>query len=514
MPLKDKLITDYEMDTFGVVASPDRLTGTARENKSVFDRLVRTLVARNLNPVLEELAGYAGAEVIGAQVPGITGNSVYLVLAALKAMVDQRYTKAETDALLGRSVNDLVREISFQPETGIFTIVKRDGTTQRIDTALEKVALDARLEGDDFVLRLADGTEQRVNLAAFIDTYAFSPSGTVAFQVDGSGNSKRVTAHVKEHSITLPMLNLEAVSKIQGDADRAVQSAGAASASAGEASRSAALAAEQAARAERQGRLASDSAAASAVSAGDAMTAKGHAASSEYKAKLSELGAKVSETASADALTNIRAGLAGKLSVAEANQLIKNIYLDSATGVFTFVRYDGSVFEIDTALEKMIVNFQYDALAGDLVLAVDNGSEIRVPLTGLIDDYTGGETNTAWVTVNDKNRIFAHIRGGSISLSLLDPALQGAIHGKVNANEPNNASLIKFSDGQSMQEKLNSGAFRGKDGISAPVSGFYSLYTTPAGDLVLAANEELEACPFRLDGEGNLIYTVGEPGKQ
>ena len=48
-------ITEEQLDEFGVASAPDRLTGTAAQNKAVFDRLVRQVVTTVVNQVVDEL---------------------------------------------------------------------------------------------------------------------------------------------------------------------------------------------------------------------------------------------------------------------------------------------------------------------------------------------------------------------------------------------------------------------------------------------------------------------------
>lgn len=55
MAIGDYKITDQQIAEKGVVAAPDMLTGTAQENKGVFDRLVRETVAPAFNNVLDAL---------------------------------------------------------------------------------------------------------------------------------------------------------------------------------------------------------------------------------------------------------------------------------------------------------------------------------------------------------------------------------------------------------------------------------------------------------------------------
>lgn len=46
-------IKESDISTLGVVAAPDRLTGTAQENKAVFDRLIKTVVAQKFNSFVD-----------------------------------------------------------------------------------------------------------------------------------------------------------------------------------------------------------------------------------------------------------------------------------------------------------------------------------------------------------------------------------------------------------------------------------------------------------------------------
>lgn len=47
-------ITPEQIEQYGVVAAPDRLTGKARDNKMIFDRLVRELVALVVNDIIDK----------------------------------------------------------------------------------------------------------------------------------------------------------------------------------------------------------------------------------------------------------------------------------------------------------------------------------------------------------------------------------------------------------------------------------------------------------------------------
>lgn len=225
--LTDKRVTEAQMNENGVCAAPDRLTGTAAENKAVFDRLIREIVAGCLNPVIDELASTAGAAAVGAAVGSMAGDNVQTLLSALKALVDDRYTKAEADSLLGTNTNTLLANVTLD-DAGVWTFTRKDGTTVVYDTKLEKIAVNFTLDGDFLVLHHDDGTEDRVSIAAFRDHHQFADSDTISWSWTGEENNRTFTASVRANSITLDMLALDAVKKIEADVAASGQSAAAA----------------------------------------------------------------------------------------------------------------------------------------------------------------------------------------------------------------------------------------------------------------------------------------------
>lgn len=67
MAIKDLKITAADYAGRDVASVGDRLTGTAAENKAVFDRLVKELLAGRFNDLVDTLNGPAGAEQIGTK---------------------------------------------------------------------------------------------------------------------------------------------------------------------------------------------------------------------------------------------------------------------------------------------------------------------------------------------------------------------------------------------------------------------------------------------------------------
>lgn len=94
MALKDRKITEAGIAQHGVISAPDRLTGTAAENKKVFDKLVRNVVAEQLNGLVDDLsskaAGASGISQLGmTPIAGLSAANAQAALEELKAWLEQ-----------------------------------------------------------------------------------------------------------------------------------------------------------------------------------------------------------------------------------------------------------------------------------------------------------------------------------------------------------------------------------------------------------------------------------------
>lgn len=105
MALIDNKITDGDISTYGVVSAPDRLTGTANENKQVFDNLIKQAIKVKMNELINDLIAATAAGELGAKAPsGLSGSNIQAVLQSLKTYVDN--TKVAKEPGKGLSEND------------------------------------------------------------------------------------------------------------------------------------------------------------------------------------------------------------------------------------------------------------------------------------------------------------------------------------------------------------------------------------------------------------------------
>ena len=112
----------------------------------------------------------------------------------------------------------------------------------------------------------------------------------------------------------------------------------------------------------------------------------------------------------------------------------KDITYDENTATFVFTRHDNTTFTVDLPIEQTVKNGYYDETNKELVLVLVSDQEIRIPATGLIDDYDGVTSATIQCVVSADNKITCNIVSGSISKTLLTTELQQEINNKVNTD--------------------------------------------------------------------------------
>ena len=90
MSIQEQKITEAAIAESGVQSQPDKLTGTAAQNKKVFDNLVTAVVREKFNALLDELTGAAAAAQLGiTTIPGFSADNIQTALEQIvQAMQD------------------------------------------------------------------------------------------------------------------------------------------------------------------------------------------------------------------------------------------------------------------------------------------------------------------------------------------------------------------------------------------------------------------------------------------
>lgn len=128
-------------------------------------------------------------------------------------------------------VNGMVLDVSLDAATGVMTITYKDGSEKTYNTNLQKIAVNFGYDSETerLILTMPDGTTQYVDLSALITQFEFLDSDTIAFSVDSSG---KVSATIKNGSITEAMLETGYLANIKTEVAKAEAAASQAQSSA------------------------------------------------------------------------------------------------------------------------------------------------------------------------------------------------------------------------------------------------------------------------------------------
>lgn len=137
--------------------------------------------------------------------------------------VDNRVVSMDTTKANQADLLTAFADVSYDESTGVITFTKKNGATKKIDTKLEKLAINFSYDSTNqrLVITLDDGTIQYVDMKALITELEFIDSDTVLFSVtDG-----KVTANIAKGSITGEMIDPSYLAEIELHASNAKSSA-------------------------------------------------------------------------------------------------------------------------------------------------------------------------------------------------------------------------------------------------------------------------------------------------
>lgn len=178
-----------------------------------------------------------------------------------------------------------------------------------------------------------------------------------------------------------------------------------------------------------------------------------------------------------------------KLSKSDAADDIVNVSLDESTGTFSFTKRSGAVLQINTALEEIAVNFQYNYEDQVLVIELADGSTQNVDLSALITQYEFTESDTiAWIISSD-GKVYAKIKNNSVTDDMIESGYLAQIQAK-SESASNSASAAEEAQNQALASAE-----------SAATS------SNNAKEALAQINKKLGLAEFSLNDDGELIYT-------
>lgn len=110
-----------------------------------------------------------------------------------------------------------------------------------------------------------------------------------------------------------------------------------------------------------------------------------------------------------------------KATKTEVATLVQDVTFEEKTGIITITKKNGSQVTIDTQMEKIAVNFDYDATTQKIILTLIDGTKQYIDLAALITQWEFLETETIAFSINSAGKVSAIVKEASIKEKHLQP---------------------------------------------------------------------------------------------
>lgn len=154
-----------------------------------------------------------------------------------------------------------------------------------------------------------------------------------------------------------------------------------------------------------------------------------------------------------------------KVSADQLNNMVTDISFNDKNGVISITKYNGTVLNIDTAMEKIAVNFEYNAQAQQLILTLESGEKQYIDMSALITQYEFKDTDTIAFSVDSDGKVNASIKSGSITKAMLSSEVMSAITLSENNAAASAQAAAQSATNAELDAKLSQSYSIGKSGI-------------------------------------------------
>ena len=162
---------------------------------------------------------------------------------------------------------------------------------------------------------------------------------------------------------------------------------------------------------------------------------------------------------------NVNAIDTTKADKTQLNNMVTDISFNDKNGVISITKYNGTVLNIDTAIEKIAVNFEYNAQTQQLVITLENGEKQYIDMSALITQYEFKGTDTIAFSIDSDGKVNASIKSGSITKAMLSSEVMSAITLSENNAAASAQAASQSATNADMDAKLSQSYSVGKSGI-------------------------------------------------
>lgn len=110
-----------------------------------------------------------------------------------------------------------------------------------------------------------------------------------------------------------------------------------------------------------------------------------------------------------------------KATKEEVSTLVQDVTFEEKTGIITITKKNGSKITIDTQMEKIAVNFSYNAGTQQIILTLIDGTKQYIDLTALITQYEFLDSDTVAFSIDSAGKVSAIVKEASIQEKHLQP---------------------------------------------------------------------------------------------
>ena len=132
-----------------------------------------------------------------------------------------------------------------------------------------------------------------------------------------------------------------------------------------------------------------------------------------------------------------------KATKAEVATLVADVTFEESTGIITVTKKNGSKITIDTQMEKIAINFDYNPTTQQIILALIDGTKQYIDLSALITQYEFLDSDTVAFDIDKGGKVSAIIKEGSIEEKHLEPNYLAKIKVEVAKAESSQQAAAK-----------------------------------------------------------------------
>lgn len=110
-----------------------------------------------------------------------------------------------------------------------------------------------------------------------------------------------------------------------------------------------------------------------------------------------------------------------KATKAEVATLVADVTFEESTGIITITKKNGSKITIDTQMEKIAINFDYNPTTQQIILTLIDGTKQYIDLSALITQYEFHDSDTVAFYIDKDGKVSAIVKEGSIEGKHLEP---------------------------------------------------------------------------------------------